>query len=64
MYENKTEPLYIASQSTQQVDDTFVTQLVVLKWPNITQAVERGIQVITEACSEVRGYKAKDGYIR
>ena len=28
------------------------------------QTVERGIQVMTEASTEVDGYKARDGYIR
>ena len=62
--ELKTEPPYIASLSNLQVNDILETPLVVPKWPNSTQAVERGIKVMTEACTEVTGYESRDGYIR
>ena len=62
--ELKTEPPYIASLSDLQLTDIIKTPLVVTKWPNHTQAVERGIKVMTEACTEVTGYSARDGYIR
>lgn len=62
--ELKTEPPYIASLSDQQVTDIIKTPVVLPKWPNHTQAVERGIKVMTEACTEVTGYSARDGYIR
>ena len=43
-----TESLNIASQSSQQASDIIKTPLVVRKWPNHTQAVEREIKVMNE----------------
>ena len=34
------------------------------KWPNHTQAVERGIKLVTESCTAVTGAIERDGYIR
>ena len=60
----KTEPPFLTSLSDEEVLGILEKPLSVLKWPNHTQSVERGIQVMTEAFTEVAGYKARDGYIR
>ncbi|XP_069950746.1 sodium-coupled monocarboxylate transporter 1 [Cherax quadricarinatus] len=62
--ELKTEPPFIASLSEQQVLKITETPLEMHKWPNNTQAVERGIKLMTEASTEVTGQKARDGYIK
>ena len=62
--ELKTEPSFLTSFSDEGVLGILKKPLSVPKWPNHTQSIERGIQVMTEACTEVAGYKARDGYIR
>ena len=62
--ELKTQPPFLASLSDEEVLYILEEPLNVPKWPNHTQTVERGIWVMTEACTEVAGYKARDGYIR
>ena len=62
--ELKTEPPFLTSLSDEEVLGILEKPLSVPKWPNHTQSVERGIRVMTEACTEVAGYKARDGYIR
>ena len=59
--ELKTESPFLTSLSDEEVLGILEKPL---KWPNHTQSVERGIRVMTEACTEVAGYKARDGYIR
>ena len=59
-----TEPPFLTSLSDEEVLGILEKPLSVPKWPNHTQSVERGIRVMTEACTEVAGYKARDGYIR
>ena len=46
------------------ISDILEEPMIIPKWPNHTQTVERRIGVMTEACSEVAGYKARNGYIR
>ena len=62
--ELETQPPFLTSQSDEVVLRILEEPLSVPKWPNHTQTVERGIRVMTEACTEVAGYKARDGYIR
>lgn len=64
MNELKAEPTYISSLLYQQVNVILETRLIMSNWPNSTQAIERRIKVMTEAYSEVTGYKARDGYSR
>ena len=62
--ELKTELPFSTSLNDEEVLGILEKPLSVLKWPNHTQLVERGIQVMTKACTEVAGYKARDRYIR
>ena len=62
--EMKTVPLFLTFLSDEEVLGILEKPLSVPKWPNHTQLVEREIQVITEACIEVAGYKARNGYFR
>ena len=62
--ELKTEPPFLTSLSDEKVLGVLEKPLSVPKLPNHTQSVERGIRVMTEACTKVSGYKARDGYIR
>jgi hypothetical protein len=62
--ELKSEPPYIAALTNEQLISILDTPLDVPKWPNHTQAVERGIKLLTEACTEVTGQRERDGYIR
>ena len=62
--ELKTEPPFLTSLSGEEVLGILENRLSVPKWPNYTQSVEREIRIMTEACTEVTGYKARDGYIR
>ena len=62
--ELKIEPPFLTSLSDEEVLGILEKPLSVSKWPNHTQSVERGIQVMIEACTGVAGYKARDGYIR
>ena len=63
-YELKTQPPFLTSVSDEEVLCILEEPLNVPKQPNHTHTVERGIPVMTEACTEVAGYKARDGYIR
>ena len=47
--ELKTEPPFLTSLSDEEVLGILEKPLSVPKWPNHTQSVERGIQVMTEA---------------
>ena len=62
--ELKIEPPFLTSFSDEKVLGILEKPLSVPKWPNHTQSVERGIWVMTEACTEVAGYKARDSYIK
>ena len=62
--ELNTEPPFLASLSDEEVLGILEKPLSIPNWPNHTQSGERGIRVMTEACTEVVGYKARDGYIR
>ena len=61
--ELKTEPPFVTSLNDEEVLGILEKPLSVPKWPNHTQSVERGIRVMAEACTEVAGYKARNGYI-
>ena len=60
----KTEPSFLTSLSYEELLGILKKPLSVPKWPNHIQSVKRGIRVMAEACTEVAGYKARDGYIR
>ena len=60
----KTEPPFLPSLSDEEVLRILVNPLSAPKWPNHSQSVERGIRVMTEACTEVAGYKARDSCIK
>ena len=62
--ELKTKPPFLTFLSDEKVLGILDKPLSVPKWPNHTQSVERKIGVMTEACTEVAGYKARDGHIR
>ena len=62
--ELKTESPFMTALSDEEVLDILEKPLSVPNWPNHTHSVERGVRVMTEACTEVAGYKARDGYIR
>ena len=62
--ELKTDPPFLTFPSDEKVLGILEKPLSVPKWSNHTQSVERGIWVMTEACTEMAGYKARDGYIR
>ena len=47
-----------------EIDNILGTPLQVPKWLNHTQAVERGIKVLSEACTAVTGPVERDGFIR
>ena len=61
--ELKTQPPFLTSLSDEEVLHILEEPLNVPKWPNHTQTVQRRIRVMAEACTEVAGYKAGDGYI-
>ena len=62
--ELRTEPPFISRLSDTELLGILETPLCVPKWPNSTQAVERGIKLVAEACSAVVGQSERDGYIR
>ena len=62
--ELKSEPTFIARLTDMEIDNTLGTPLQVLKWLNHTQAVERGIKVLSEVCTAVTGPVERDGFIR
>ena len=62
--ELNTESPFLTSLSDEEVLGILEKPLIVPKRLNHTQSVERGICVMTEACKQVAGYKARDGYIR
>ena len=55
----KTKPPFLTSFSDEEVLGILEKPLSIPKCPNHTQSVERGIRVMTEAWTEVAGYKAK-----
>ena len=62
--ELKTEPPYIASLSNEELTSILDHPLQVPKWPNHTQAVERAVKAVSEACTAVSGFAERDGFIR
>ena len=60
----ESEPPYVAQLSDEQVIQILDSPLQVPRWVNNTQAVERGIKAVTEACTAVTGRVERDGYIR
>ena len=62
--ELKTEPPYIASLTDEEVTSILDNPLQIPKWPNHTQAVERAVKAVTEACTDVTGFKERDGFIQ
>merc|ERR1712179_550911 len=60
----ESEPPYIAHFSDQDVVNILDRPLQVPRWINNTQAVERGIKAVTEACTAVTGHLERDGYIK
>ena len=62
--ELKTEPPFVTSLSDEKILGILEKSLSVSKWPNHFESVERGIRVMTEACTELAGYKKRDGYIK
>ena len=51
----ESEPPYVAQLSDEQVIQILDSPLQVPRWVNNTQAVERGIKAVTEACTAVTG---------
>ena len=62
--ELKSEPPFIASLTDEEVTMVLITPLKVPMWLNNTQAVERGIKLVTEASTVVTGQEERDGFIR
>ena len=62
--ELQSEPPFIARLSDNELIKILESPLQVPKWKNNTQAVERGIKLITEACTSVTGQAERDGFIR
>ena len=60
----ESEPPYIAQLSDHDVVNILDRPLQVPRWVNNTQAVERGIKAVTEACTAVTGHLERDGYIK
>ena len=58
------EPPFIVGMSDDEIVNILDTPLAVPKWTNNTQSVERGIKIVTEACSAVTGKEERDGYIK
>ena len=58
------EPPFIAKLTDDEIVNILDTPLVVPKWSNNTQSVERGIKLVSEACTAVTGKVERDGYIR
>ena len=59
-----TEPPFTATLSDDQIKDIVITPLTPPAFTCHTQAVERGIKLVTEAASSVFGTEARDGFIR
>jgi len=59
-----TEPPFIAKLSSAEIQSIVQYPLVVPKWYNHTQAVERAIKVMCEASAAVTGPEERDGFIR
>ena len=62
--ELKTKPPFIAKLSDEELLKILDLPLQLPKWSNHTQAVERGIKLVTESCTAVTGAIERDGYIR
>ena len=55
---------FINPDSDHDVVNILDRPLQVPRWVNNTQAVERGIKAVTEACTAVTGHLERDGYIK
>ena len=62
--ELKSEPPFISRLSDDELIKILDSPLQVPKWKNNTQAVQRGINLGTEACTAVNGQAGRDGFIR
>ena len=62
--ELQSEPPFIARLSDNELIKILDSPLQVPKWKNNTQAVERGIKLVTETCTAVTGQVERDGFIR
>ena len=60
----ETEPPYTSKISDEDIVKIIDQPLQVPKWLNHTQAVERGIKVLTKACIAVTGRVERDGFIK
>ena len=58
------EPPMTASVSSEEIQEFIKVPYFPPKIPCHTQAVERGIRIITEAASSVIGHESRDGFIR
>ena len=58
------EPPLTMKLSDDEIRGFILTLLELLRYPCHTQAVERGIKVVSEAASAVIGEEARDGLIR
>ena len=58
------EPPLTMKLSVDEIRGFILTLLELLRYPCHTQAVERGIKVVSEAASAVIGEEARDGLIR
>ena len=59
-----TEPPLIKALTDEQIQKIKEEPLVVKKYPNHTQSVERSIKLVTDASKAVYGFDARDGFIR
>ena len=58
-----TEPLLTRNLSEDQLQSVIDSPLQVPKFPCHTQAVERAVKVVSDACSQVY-HQERDGFIR
>ena len=61
--ETVTEPPLLRDLPDEDLDGILQTPLVVPPYPVHTQAVERAVRVVTEACERVQGEEARHGFI-
>jgi hypothetical protein len=59
-----TEPPLTRSLTDDQILQIKEKPLVIRKYPNHTQSVERMIKLVTDASKAVYGFDARDGFIR
>ena len=57
--EQKTEPPLTMSLSEEIIISALDKRLILPSYPNHTQAVERTVPVVTEACKQKVGYLAR-----